>query len=161
MTRGLQDKNGLSAPDAKVLEDIQSHGWHVTGVFTSKGEAGLDWAFSIGLFHTFGHPEVIVFGLKLNTCMNIVNEIGQQIKAGKRYQTSGEYGDILKDPYKCAFRPVERTHYHDYLGFALWFYEQDPFPTMQCFWPDSVGKLPWVEGCDPSVTRAQPFLFIS
>jgi Domain of unknown function (DUF4262) len=160
MTRSLRDVDGLSAPDAKVLEDIQSHGWHVTGVFASKGEAGPDWAFSIGLFHNFGHPEVAVFGLKLKTCVNIVNEIGRQIKDGKRYQITGEYGDILKDPYKCAFRTVEKSHYLEYLGFALWFYEDDPFPTMQCFWPDNTGNLPWVEGCDTSVIQVQPFLFI-
>jgi hypothetical protein len=60
MTRSLEEKRGLSAPDAKVLGDIQRVGWHVTGVFAQKDEKGPEWAFSIGLFHSFQHPEVVV-----------------------------------------------------------------------------------------------------
>ncbi|MFZ0885590.1 MAG: DUF4262 domain-containing protein [Candidatus Acidiferrales bacterium] len=160
MTRSLDDNIGLSAPDVKVLADIREPGWHVTGVFAAKDETGPEWAFSIGLFHSFGHPEVIVLGLKLNACINVINEIGQQVKTGKRYQTNEDYEDILNAPYKCAFRTVERTHYRDYLGYALWFYENDPFPTMQCFWPDKTAKFPWDEGCNAFIKDAQPFLFI-
>jgi hypothetical protein len=108
MMRIPQDRSGLSNPDTKVLADIQTHGWHVTGVFARKDEKGPEWAFSIGLFHSFCHPEVIVFGLKLDTCICVINEIGRQVKAGKRYQAGPEYEDILEDPYKCAFRSVER-----------------------------------------------------
>jgi hypothetical protein len=160
MTRILEDLSGLSDPDKKVLADIQEYGWHVTGVFARKDEKGPEWAFSIGLFHSFCHPEVIVFGLKLDTCISLVNEIGRQVKSGKRYQVEAEYEDILEDPYKCGFQFVDRSHYGKYLGYALWFYDSDPFPLMQCFWPDKEGKLPWKDGCDYSVREAQPFLFI-
>ena len=90
----------------------------------------------------------------------IINGIGQQVKAGIRFESVGEYADILNEPYKCAFRPVHRKHYRDYLGSALWFYEDDPFPTMQCFLPDKAGKLPWDESCSPVVRNGQPFLFV-
>jgi len=66
--------------------------------------------------------------------MSLVNAIGQQVKTGKRYEVTGAYSDILSDSYKCAFRLVQRSHYRDYFGSALWFYEDDPFPTLQCFW---------------------------
>jgi Domain of unknown function (DUF4262) len=160
MTRSLEDFRGLSVSDAKVLEDIRTHSWHVTGVFPSQGEPGPDWAFSIGLFRSFVHPEMIVFGLKLVVCMSVINEIGQQIKSGKHYDAGEEYGDILNGPYKCAFREVHRNHYRDYLGLALWFYEGDPFPVTQCFWPDKVGKFPWDEGCNGFVREAQPLLYL-
>lgn len=160
MTRSLANSSGLSAPDTKFLTDIKTHGWHVTGVFVSAGEAGPEWAFSIGLFHSFRHPEVVVFGLKLGICMSVVNEIGAQVKAGKRYQTTGEYEDILSDPYRCAFRLVQRKHYRNYLGSALWFYEDESFPTMQCFWPDKAGRFPWDESCNSTVRDGQPLLFV-
>jgi len=60
MTRLLTETDGLPTPDAKVLQDIQRVGRHVTGVFASAGEKGPEWAFSIRLFHSFGHPEVII-----------------------------------------------------------------------------------------------------
>jgi hypothetical protein len=96
----------------------------------------------------------------LDVCMNVINEIGGQIKSGGHYDAGEVYGDILNDPYKCAFREVKRKHYGDYLGFALWFYESDPFPVMQCFWPDKVGKFPWDPGCDAFVRDVQPLLFL-
>jgi len=160
MTRTRQNCAGLSASDTKFLQDIQTHGWHVTRVFASKGEAGPEWAFSTGLFQSFSHPEVVVFGLTLDVCMSIVNGIGLQVKAGKRFESVGEYGDILNEPYKCAFRLVQPTHYREYLGRALWFYEDDPFPTTQCFWPDKDGKFPWDESCNSVVRDGQPLLFV-
>ena len=105
MTRALEELGGMSAPDAKVLQDIQRVGWHVVKVFVPKDEEG-DWAYSIGLFHSFGHPEVILFGLPLDRCMTLVNVIGRQVKAGKRSQSGEEYADILQDPYKCSSRDV-------------------------------------------------------
>jgi len=160
MTRSLDDYSGLSAPDIKVLEDIRKHSWHVIGVFPSQGEAGPGWAFSIGLFHSFAHPEVVVFGLDFNNCTKIVNEIGLQIRRGKRFHARQEYAEILNDPYRCSFRDVQRQHYRTYLGYALWFYQSDPFPVAQCFWPDKAGNLPWEAGCNSEVRDAQPLLFL-
>ena len=44
MTKSLKKERGLSAPDAKVLRDIQRVGWHVTGVFARQNEEGPEWA---------------------------------------------------------------------------------------------------------------------
>jgi Domain of unknown function (DUF4262) len=159
MTKSLEQESGLSAPDAKVLGDIKRVGWHVTGVFGQEHEEGPGWAFSIGLFHTFQQSEVVVFGLPFQTCMSIVNVIGLQVQAGKRYEPEVEYTDILQQPYRCAFREVDHQHYSDYVGYALWFYEDDPFPLMQCFWPDKKGLFPWDDGCDDYVKNVQPLLF--
>jgi hypothetical protein len=159
MTRSLELGTGLSTADVKFLGDIQTHGWHVTGVFPTEGETGPNWAFSIGLFHSFCHPEVIVLHPKLDICMSLVNAIGQQVKTGKRYEATVAYSDILNDPYKCTFRLVQRSHYRNYLGSALWFYEDDPFPTLQCLWPDKAGKFPWDDGCNAFVKDSQPPLF--
>jgi Domain of unknown function (DUF4262) len=161
MTRSLENSAELSVPEAKVLRDIQTYGWHVTKFFGTGVEAGPEWAFSIGLFHSYCHPEVIIFGLKLDICIALVHEIGGHIKTGKEYDVEGEYGDILRDPYKCAFRFVQPYHDRDYLGYGCWFYQSDPFPTLQCFWPDKTGRFPWDEGCVSTVRDAQPLLYVA
>src|SRR5215470_10153226 len=117
MTKSLDEKRGLSAPDAKVLGDIQRVGWHVTGVFAQKNETGPEWAFSIGLFHSFQQPEVILFGLPFERCMDVVNVIGEQVKSGIHYDSERLYADILNDPYQCAFREVNRRYYREYVGY--------------------------------------------
>ena len=91
--------------------------------------------------------------------MDIINTVGSAVKAGKRFDPGGEYSDILQDPYRCAFREVDRASYRDYVGYALWFYERDPFRLVQCFWPDKDQHLPWDADCNEYVKNAQPLLF--
>jgi hypothetical protein len=55
---------------------------------------------------------------------------------------------------------VHTNHYRDYVGYALWFYEEDPFPLLQCFWSDEEGRFPWEEGCSEYAREAQPLLYL-
>jgi len=43
MARAHTETTGLSAPDVKVLRDIQRVGGHLTGVIASQGEQGPEW----------------------------------------------------------------------------------------------------------------------
>jgi hypothetical protein len=159
MTRSLEERSELSDLDAKVLTEIHTDGWQTTGVFAGKNDGGSDWAYSIGLFHTLRHPEVILFGLPLDTCMKAVNVIGIDIKAGMSYQPGQSYSGILQLPHRCAFKEVAARHYREYVGYALWFYEDDPFPLLQCFWSDENGLFPWDDGCSDYARDAQPLLY--
>jgi hypothetical protein len=158
VTRELDATTGLDASDLKLLSDIKTHGWHVMGVFPRENQNGPNWAFSIGLFHSYGHPEVIVLGLPLKSCMSVVNEVGAHVKAGKQYTAGIEYDDILKAPYRCVFRPVEKADYRNHVGYARWFYEDDEFPLLQCCWPDNAGNFSWDAACDQGVREAQSLL---
>jgi Domain of unknown function (DUF4262) len=160
MARFLELTDEFSAPDSKVLTDIRTNGFHILGVFPSQDEEGPNWAFSIGLFHSFRHPEVIVCGLSLNTCMSVVSLIGNHVKTGGRYDPEVMYDDLLESPYRCTFRPVSPTQYRSHVGYALWFYDPDRFPLLQCFWTDKDVRFPWDEGCDAYVQEAQPLLFL-
>jgi hypothetical protein len=83
MTKDLKRTAGLSASDAKVLTDIEQVGWHTVGVFPSANEAqAANRAISVGLNYSFDHPEIILVGLPLKTCMAIVNVIGNAVKSG-------------------------------------------------------------------------------
>jgi hypothetical protein len=160
MTRSPDLTDGLPAPDAKVLTDIQKEGFHIVGVFPREQEEGPNWAFSIGLFYSYGHPEVIIMGLPLKTCMSVVSHIGKQVKAGMHYAVEETYDDILEDPYKCAFKQVVPSQYRDHVGCALWFYDPDRFPLLQCFWADEECRFPWNDGCKAQVKSSQPLLFV-
>lgn len=159
MTRSLYHTSGLSESDVKVLTDIKEFGWHTVGVFPKTGEEGPNWAYSIGLYHSFSHPEVIITGLSIQTCMTLVNEIGKLVKSGGAFLPGRQYPDILQDPYKCVFQNVLQAHYRDYVGYAIWFYEGDNFPLLQGFWPDKHGLLPWNEESTEHFRTMQPLLY--
>jgi len=159
MTRSLEEANDLSALDAKVLREIHTDGWQITGVLAGEQEREPDFAYSIGFFHSLGHPEVILFGLPLDTCMRAVNVIGIDVRSGMRFEPGRVYAGILKDPHLCCFREVDAKHYRDHVGYALWFYESDPFPLLQCFWSDVNGRFPWDDDCHRLVRELQPMLY--
>ena len=158
MTRDLRDREGLHSADQNFLTNVEEHGWCVTKVFKSQAETGPEWAFSTGLFYSYQHPEIVIFGLPLDTMHKIVNNIGDEVKKGDTFEPGKEYQNIFAK-CGCRFRAVESTHYKNYLGWAIWFYEEDPFPVLQCFWPDKEGKYPWEPGCAEAVISAQPSLF--
>ena len=64
--------------DQKVLDGVAGYGWHVVKIFEQEGTR---MAFSIGLFHNFGHPEIVVFGLDPDLMHSIINsEQGSRLK---------------------------------------------------------------------------------
>jgi hypothetical protein len=160
MTRSIEEADDLSALDAQVLREIHTDGWQITGILAREPHMGSDFAYSIGFFHSMGHPEVLLFGLPLDTCMRAVNVIGIDVQSGMRFESGRVYDGILQRPHRVCFREVDRTHYRDFVGYALWFYEADPFPMYQCIWSDELGRFPWDHGCRPYCREGQPMLFL-
>ena len=160
MTRSLEEANDLSSLDARVLREIHTDGWQITGVLATEHERGPDFAYSIGFFHSLGHPEVILFGLPLDTCMRAVNVVGIDIQNGMKFEQDRVYDGILQKPHRVCFKEVDRRHYRDLVGYALWFYEADPFPLLQCFWSDELGRFPWHQDCSSYCRESQPPLYL-
>ena len=56
------DKTRLDTTDQKALADVEEYGWHCLHVHDRDGLP--QWTFSIGIFQTWHHPELLVFGLR-------------------------------------------------------------------------------------------------
>ena len=44
------------------------------------------WAYSIGFYRTFNHPEIVVFGLNSQLMHSIINSVGDDIRDGKSFE---------------------------------------------------------------------------
>ncbi len=128
------------AAEKKALDDIREFGHHV--MLVGAGEDIPEFAYSIGLFETYGHPEVIILGLKFELAHVLINNIAYDIKNGKRW-VSNEFHEGVLDDFLCYFGYVPQEKYPDYVGWARWFYEGDDFPLLQCVYPTVLGKFPW------------------
>jgi hypothetical protein len=142
--------------DDQVVNDIANFGWHVVHIEPTKDAPA--WSFTIGLFHTFMHPEVLMFGLDHELSHRVINGICERIKAGNRMEAELEYPDILAK-VRCIFKAVHRDWYKWVLGYARWFYESDEFPVLQCVWPDKQQHYPWEPAFKAEWVWAQPLLF--
>lgn len=141
--------------DRKLLADVENIGWHVIGV--EEDEEGPAFAYSIGLYQSFGHPEIIVLGLPVEVMHRIINAVGEAVRSRERFEHLDESRDVLEG-YNVAFRSVERRHYPAYFGYAHWFYRGDDFPALQCVWPDSQHRYPWHPEFNATLAQRQPVL---
>lgn len=142
--------------DDKVLADVEKFGWHVVKILETDDSPG--WAFSIGLFQTFGHPEVVVFGLNHDLMHSIINSIGEDIRSGKNFEINRQYDELIEG-YACTFKPVHQIWYATFLGYANWYYGNFDYPAIQCLWPDKNNFFPWEPEFNSSWVWAQPLLF--
>jgi hypothetical protein len=141
--------------DRWLLDQVAGHGWAVFGI--EEDDEGPTYSFSVGLFHTLGHPEVLLMGLRPEVAQRLVNDIGAAVRAGRRFEAGGRY-DGLADRFPLAFLAVAERYYRDYLGYAGWFYRGWHFPVLQCVWPDKKGVFPWEPGYDARFFRVQRLL---
>lgn len=122
----------LDAGDKKLLADVRGVGFHVLKV--PADEEGPAFAFTVGLHHRFGHPELIVVGLDLDTAHSVLNRLGGAIADGNHPDL-----DRLLEATHCELRePAGADVREAYFGYARWFYRSDDFPVRQLVWPDSV-----------------------
>jgi len=142
--------------DLRVRRDVDTFGWHVVKIMGD--EVAPPWAFSIGLEEQFSHPEIVIFGMDLDPLHRLVNELGTQVKRGRRFE-DGERAERVLANHPPAFRSVLPRWHDAFLGNAAWFYRERGFRALQCFWPDAQGALPWEPAFDRAWRGRQPFLF--
>lgn len=148
-------EEGKDADEQRVIDDVRQYGWHTIGI--EDDPEGPGFAYSVGMFHTLGHPEIIIFGLPVDSMMSIVNYIGEEVRQGASFQ-DGQESDQILEGYRCVFRAVPEELYPEYFGYAMWFYRPASFPVLQCVWPDRDGRFPWHHDFDSQLYARQPVL---
>ena len=128
--------------EQKTIDDIRDYGVHIMHVHDDDQQPG--FTYSVGLFETYAHPEVIIFGLKIDLSSVLIKNMAYDIKEGKTF-TGGEFHADVLDDFLCYFDLVDRSHYREYVGWNRWFYEGDNFPLLQCVYPTVQGIFPWKE----------------
>lgn len=136
----LSVKIAKDEPERQAIADIEKYGLHIIAV--AEDDRGPGFAYSIGLFENYAHPEIIIIGLKQSLAHKLLNNMAFDIKKGKTF-TTGEFHAEVLDDFLCYFGDVPKAHYRDIVGWARWFYEGDEFPLVQCVYPTVKGKFPW------------------
>lgn len=143
------------ASDEKIAVDVSQYGLSV--MLVSESEDGPKFGYSIGLSHSYNHPEIIVFGLNHEVAGVIINTIGRRIEDGERFEPGKKYEELL-DGYSCVFREVPTGCYPEYFGYARQFYKGWNFAVLQLVWPDKDHRYPWDTDFAPHWIWQQPLL---
>jgi len=151
MIRTLSDPD-INDIDRSILQNIEQFTWHVSRVDAVGNRPG--WAFTIGLFAKFQHPEIVLFGLPEADLGLALNDIGCEVRDGRRFDADEECSGIIENN-TCIFKPVHPV----VMGYAHWFYEGEDFPVLQCHWQNEDRSFPWDGNYDSRQHVAQPLLF--
>jgi hypothetical protein len=136
---------------------VTEHGWSVVGIGSEDDVPA--WAFTVGLWHTLGSPEVAMFGLRLPDMQRWLNQLGGQIRDGQPL-AADERRDGVLDGFPLAIRPVHPSWYPRVFGSAVNFYQRPPLPIVQAIWPDRTGLFPWQDGSGDNCRANQPWLWL-
>ncbi|MEO6476887.1 DUF4262 domain-containing protein [Luteolibacter sp.] len=153
--------------DKKAFSDILEAGCHLLQILPDSAAPDVpEYVYSVGFYLNLLHPEIMVMGLPSGVSGRMINDLFQHVADGnpiwdREYVTY----DIEEERIRFAVREITESSYHDYLGYANWFYRslrtevasaiEYNYPALQLVWPDSEGKYPWEPGCDLAVVVAQ------
>lgn len=147
LTRGDLDKI--------VIANINEFGWHCVNVIEDDNHPC--WSYTIGLFETWQHPELIVIGRSRATSQAMLKTLADDIELNSAPNFTDPEGHLLLG-LKCRFLEVNARYYSDYVGFALWHYRKRRFPLYQIIWPNNDGICPWDESASDAFKEWQPVL---
>lgn len=164
---GFRWKEPEDESDKKAFSDILDAGCHLLQILPDSAAPDVpEYVYSIGFYLNLLHPEIMVMGLPSGVSGRMINDLFHHVAGGNPIWDS-EYitYDIDEERVRFAVREIEESSYHDYLGYANWFYRslrkenaasiEYNYPALQLVWPDSEGRYPWVQGCDSAVVVAQ------
>ena len=139
-----------------IVRNVEKYGCHIALIDPDNYLPG--FAYSIGLFKTYGHPEIICFGMNKGVMGMCINHARDLINDGERL-IAGKFYPGLLEGYEVQFLPVDKEYYRDYLGYAAWFNDDSfDFPCLQLVWPDKQHRFPWEEEFNPAWKFKQPLL---
>lgn len=139
----------------KLENDINKYGWQVVMVQATSYLPS--FAYTVGLWENYRHPELIGFGIPIELLHLILNKAGELVKSGEIIQSNKQYEDFL-EAYLTTFIPVDPRSIKDYFGAAVERYQSLDFPALQFIWPDKNQRFPWDDGFEEKYKILQPLL---
>ena len=139
--------------DAGIVQTVRDHGWCSLRVVGT-----LDFAYTVGLWHTFRRPEIVMVGLQgenmqhwLNDCVHLGRDQGWP-------EPLVPFPGVLGG-FETQLRPVHESWNDSLFGTIHRFYRTF-MPVQQLVWPDRNGTWPWEPDATPSSRTRQAFAWL-
>jgi len=155
--------------DRRVVETVLAHGWQVMLVADDAGcsdpdhhdhssddhgEPGPPFAYTIGLGHRAGHPELLMSGLDTGVMHRALNDVAHRIRHGLRLAPGDALEDVLAG-VPVAVEQVSDTALPETVTWSGWFHRRKP-EALAIVWPDRRGLFAWQPGAPAILEELQP-----
>lgn len=145
---------GLEKSAKMVWEKVEAHGWAV--VYVNAGANTPGYAYTVGLFENYSHPDLMISGLPQTTSAVILNNLGKRVKQGENFEVCEPVDGVMQG-YKARFAPMHPGWTIKMMALNEVYVRLSDLPSIQVLWPDVSGSYPDEEACDRDTKLVQPF----
>jgi hypothetical protein len=143
----------LSPDERQILEDVEQLGIHIA--MAEDAERPFVYAYTVGLWHRCGQPEVLVAGLPGKVAKELLDLVADEVFEERNFDAGSEADDLLAG-FSARFVDVPVAEIERLMPVATWAYASEPFPVVQLVYPDKHGNWPWAETALGGFVAAQP-----
>ncbi|HXC38996.1 MAG TPA: DUF4262 domain-containing protein [Burkholderiales bacterium] len=139
----------------KLADHVAEYGWHCVNVPAEKDAA--QYSYTVGLYKSYKHPELIIFGLPALAGYLVMQKLVGSILRGRPLNLAAP-ADMLFEGPPCQIVRVPVLKYDRYASICREYYKGYGFPLYQIVWPTLNGQFPWDEDAPQSLRNNQPVL---
>ena len=155
--------------DRRTIDSVLEHGWQVILVADDaacsdpehhdhsaddEGDPGPAFAYTVGLGHRLGHPELLMSGLDRHVMHRALNDIADRIMNGRRLSPGDALEHVLAG-VPVAIEQVADDGLRDTVTWSGWFHRRKP-AALAVVWPDRNGVFAWQPGAPDILDELQP-----
>jgi len=140
--------------DRRTIDCVLEHGWQVLLVAGDEAESAPAFAYTIGLGHRFGHPELLMSGLDHALMHRSLNHVARRIMGGLRLVPGDALENVL-GRVPVAVEEVADDALGETVTWSGWFHRRKP-EAVALVWPDTRGVFAWQPGAPGILDDRQP-----
>lgn len=156
--------------DRATIDTVLAHGWQVVIVSdavpcsccsedpseepVAHSSEGPGFAYTVGLGHRFGHPELLMSGLAPEVMHRALNHVATRVMNGRRLAP----GDVLEGVLAGVPVVIEQVTAEasaETVTWSGWFHRRPP-EALMIVWPSRSGLFAWQPGAPDVLDEAQP-----
>lgn len=133
------------------MRTIVKYGWEVISV---SGGPGPEFAYTVGLPHRAGHPELLMSGLDQGLMHRRLSDLARRVLDGTRFAPGHAVEGVLSG-VPVLLERVRPSALATTVVWSRWFHRRR-VDALQVVWPDRMARFDWQPGVDGSVRTRQP-----